>query len=78
MIVTLFSGTETEEVVRIRMENAKRELDHGAREAMWGARLVNGELHSSYQAFRAQILSWYPTLQSVNPPQPPTPQASSL
>jgi guanylate kinase len=71
--VVCVSGTESEEVIRVRLENAKRELEHGQSHAMWEARLVNGELFASYQAFRAQILTWYPSLRSVNPHQAPQP-----
>lgn len=55
-------GTETEEKIKIRMENAVSELEFSAIEGMFDIIVVNEVLEDAFVAVVHQLQAWFPEL----------------
>jgi guanylate kinase len=52
VLVCLFRGTETEEQIQKRLNNAKVELEHGRNSLLFNHYLVNDDLDDCYLALK--------------------------
>mmetsp|Transcript_9948 Transcript_9948/g.18680 ORF Transcript_9948/g.18680 Transcript_9948/m.18680 type:complete len:343 (-) Transcript_9948:67-1095(-) len=61
-------GTETEDAIRIRLENAKKEVDFGLQPGNFDEVIVNDDLNDSFLHLRMILEKWYPHLNQVSSP----------
>lgn len=53
-------GTETEEKIRVRLDNAKGELEFGQQPGNFDIIIVNDDLETALKTLMDKIQSWYP------------------
>jgi guanylate kinase len=61
-------GTETEDAMRIRLENAKEEVGYGLQPGNFDEVVVNDDLNESFMHLRMILEKWYPHLNQVLSP----------
>ncbi len=64
-------GTETEEAMKKRLGNAKKEMDYGQEAGNFDRIFVNANLNSCFEDIVAAFREWYPHLDEVAPDDPP-------
>lgn len=63
-------GTETEEAIKKRLGNAKKELDYGQEAGNFDRIFVNADLKSCFEDIVSAFKDWYPHLDEVAPDDP--------
>lgn len=64
-------GTETEEQMKTRLENAVKELEYGQSAGNFDRIFVNADLNECLESIVAQFKEWYPHLVEVAPDDEP-------
>jgi len=59
-------GTESEDQVRTRLANAKKELDYGQQAGNFDRVFVNADLGECFKALVQAMKEWYPHLQEAS------------
>ena len=58
-------GTETEDKIKVRLDNAVKELEYGRCEGNFDALLINDDINACFEQLEKTIRGWYPDLQLV-------------
>ncbi|KAG7366452.1 guanylate kinase [Nitzschia inconspicua] len=64
-------GTETEDAIKKRLGNAKKELDYGQQSGNFDRIFVNADLEATFEELVASFKEWYPELDEVAPDDDP-------
>lgn len=56
-------GTETEEKIQVRLQNAGKELEFGQTEGNFDAIIVNNDLDRCFEQLETVLQSWFPSLE---------------
>jgi guanylate kinase len=64
-------GTETEEAIKKRLGNAKKEMDYGHEAGNFDRIFVNANLNGCFEDIASAFREWYPHLDEVAPDDPP-------
>ena len=55
-------GTESQEKIKIRMDNAVGEIEYGKEEGNFDAVIVNEDLDAAYREIVSTLQKWFPDL----------------
>lgn len=64
-------GTESEEQLQKRLENAKAELEYGQQAGNFDRVFINADLQATFEDLASTFKEWYPYLDEVAPDDPP-------